>query len=166
MKTKQHIREHIQEKFKEQEIDRANIKKSSILEKIDFYLKINTYKHICVYESMIDEVDTICYIEQLRSRWYKVYTPQIIGETEMILIDDDFEHYEKEIDVFIVPGRAFTLDWKRLGRGKWYYDRFLSQKMYKRSRKIWICYDFQILENIPTEKHDIIMNKIFTNDVI
>jgi 5-formyltetrahydrofolate cyclo-ligase len=81
----------------------------------------------------------------------------------MIIIDEDYEHYEKEIDLFIIPGRAFTLDWKRLGRGKWYYDRFLAQKIYKKSKKIWICFDFQVHENIPTEKHDIMMNKIITN---
>jgi len=32
----------------------------------------------------------------------------MIGETEMILIDEDYEVYEKEIDLFIIPGRAFT----------------------------------------------------------
>lgn len=164
MKTKQYIREHIKQKFQEQKADILRIKNSLILQKIDSYLNINSYKHICLYESMNDEVETREYIETLRKKWYKVYTPQIIWETEMIIIDEDYEHYEKEIDVFIIPGRAFSLDGKRLGRGKWYYDRFLSQKIYKKSRKIWICYDFQIYEDIPTEKHDIIMNKIFTND--
>jgi len=164
MKNKQQLREYIKQAFKEQETDSINKKNISIIEKVNTYLSINSFKHICIYESLNDEVKTKDYIEELRENWYKIYTPQVISETEMIIIDENYEHYEKEIDVFIIPGRAFSYEGKRLGRGNWYYDRFLSQKIYKKSRKIWIWYDFQILEDIPTLRHDIIMNKIFTND--
>jgi len=164
MKTKQEIRNYIKNKFNEVSKEDLALKSSSIQLKIEQYLNVNSYKNICIYESMDDEVETEWFIPKLRNQWYSVYTPQIIGETRMMLIDEDYEHYEKEIDVFIIPWRAFTQKWKRLGRGKGYYDRFLSQKIYKKSRKIWVCFDFQILCEIPTEKHDILMHKVFTND--
>jgi len=164
MKTKQEIRNNIKDKFNDISSDEISLKSEYVNKKIKNYLQVNSYKNICVYENMGDEPETGMLISELREDWYNVYTPQMICDTEMMLIDDDYDHYEKEIDVFIIPGRAFTQDGKRLGRGKWYYDRFLSQKIYKRSRKIWVCFDFQLFENIPTEKHDIIMYKVFTND--
>lgn len=164
MKTKQEMRKDVKMIFWEISGGEISLKSESIHQKIIQYLQINDYKHICVYENISDEPETIMLITKLREQWYHVYTPQIIGETEMILIDNEYEHFEKEIDIFIIPGRAFTQDGKRLGRGKWYYDRFLSQKIYKKSRKIWVCFDFQIFDDIPTEKHDILMHKVFTND--
>jgi 5-formyltetrahydrofolate cyclo-ligase len=67
---------------------------------------------------MDDEVDTKVLITKLEEIGKNIYTPQVISETEMILIDKEYEIYEKEIDIFIMPGRAFTKEGERLGRGK------------------------------------------------
>ena len=72
-------------------------------------------------------------------------------------------YMKKKIDVFIIPGRAFSSTGKRLGRGKWYYDRFLIQWQYKNSKKLGLCYNFQILDNIPTQSHDISMDSIISD---
>ena len=71
-----------------------------------------------------------------------------------------FEDYST-IDVIIVPGVAFDNQGNRLGRGKGYYDRFL--KKIPATKKIGICFDFQMIEQIPTEKNDIPMDDIITN---
>ena len=62
-----------------------------------------------------------------------------------------------EIDVIIVPGVAFTKDGKRCGRGKGYYDKYLSREGF-RAVKIGICYTEQLAECIPNEPHDITMD--------
>ncbi len=62
-----------------------------------------------------------------------------------------------EIDVIIVPGVAFTRCGGRLGRGKGYYDRYLARKGF-RGYKIGVCYPHQILDNLPSEEHDVLMN--------
>ncbi len=164
MKTKQELRDFINDTFSSISPEEIELKSCQIRSKIEHYFDINTFTRVCIYENYSDEVITKNLIDSLRIKWLKIYTPQMIWETEMILIDEEYEHYEKEIDVFIVPGRAFTPDGKRLGRGRWYYDRFLSNKLYKKSRKIGICFDFQILEDIPVQKYDILMNKIIRND--
>jgi len=164
MKTKQEIRRGIKECFSIISDRELNEKSSLISQKLYDYILWLEIKTIALYESLADEVDVGDMQKKLIKEWYSVLLPQMISETEMILIDSEFEVYEKEVDAFIVPGRAFTLDWKRLWRGKWYYDRFLSQKIYQVSQKIWICFEFQLQKEIPTQKHDISMNVIITND--
>lgn len=162
MNTKKQLRGDIKTLFSEQNREELTDKDTNILQLVLEYIQQSSFKHICIYEDMEDEVSTLKLIQSLRESNIGVYTPQVIGETEMILIDEEYEHYEKEIDLFIIPGRAFTQDWKRLGRGKGYYDRFLASKIYKKSKKLGICYDFQLLDEVITEKHDINMDKIIS----
>ena len=67
-----------------------------------------------------------------------------------------------EVDVFLVPGMAFTTSGKRLGRGGGYYDKLLSK--YHDTLKIGLTFNERIIEDIPTENHDISMDYVFTND--
>ena len=68
----------------------------------------------------------------------------------------------KEVDVFLVPGLAFTASGKRLGRGGGYYDKLLSK--YPDTLKIGITFNERIMQDLPTESHDISMDYVFTND--
>ena len=68
----------------------------------------------------------------------------------------------KEVDVFLIPGVAFTASGKRLGRGGGYYDKLLSK--YPDTLKIGITYNERIMQDLPTESHDISMDYVFTND--
>ena len=67
-----------------------------------------------------------------------------------------------EVDVFLVPGVAFTATGKRLGRGGGYYDKLLSK--YPDTLKIGITFNERIMQDLPTESHDISMDYVFTND--
>jgi 5-formyltetrahydrofolate cyclo-ligase len=60
----------------------------------------------------------------------------------------------------VIPGRAFTKNGERLGRGKGYYDKYLASYS---GKKIGLCFEEQILDEIPTEKHDINMDIIITD---
>jgi 5-formyltetrahydrofolate cyclo-ligase len=62
-------------------------------------------------------------------------------------------------DLVLVPGVAFDLHGNRLGRGRGFYDRILAAAS---GIKCGVAYDFQLLENIPTETHDAKVNFIFT----
>lgn len=64
-----------------------------------------------------------------------------------------------EIDAIVVPGVAFAADGARMGRGKGYYDRYLSQNGC-RALKIGVCYREQVVESIPTEPHDVKMDTV------
>lgn len=56
-------------------------------------------------------------------------------------------------DVIVVPGVAFTMDGHRLGYGGGYYDRFFSQ-LENRPLLVGVCFNKQILSDIPVESHD------------
>lgn len=62
-----------------------------------------------------------------------------------------------EIDVMVVPGVAFTSGGGRMGRGKGFYDRYMSRNDF-RALKIGVCYAEQLIESIPMEPHDIKMD--------
>ncbi len=62
-----------------------------------------------------------------------------------------------EIDLIIVPGVAFTPSGCRLGRGRGYYDKYLSRKDF-RAAKIGVCYLHQLVDELPTEPHDVKMD--------
>lgn len=68
------------------------------------------------------------------------------------------------IQLIVCPGLAFTKTGKRLGRGGGFYDRFLSES--RASYKIGVCLAKQLVEQIPTEHHDIEMTHILTEEGI
>ena len=64
-----------------------------------------------------------------------------------------------QFDLVLVPGLAFDLQGNRLGRGRGFYDRLLEKIS---GIKCGVGYDLQLLETIPTEPHDMMMDFVFT----
>jgi 5-formyltetrahydrofolate cyclo-ligase len=67
-----------------------------------------------------------------------------------------------EADLIVVPGVAFDLRGHRIGFGKGYYDRCLS-RLSGAPVVAGICHDFQLLDHIPAEGHDIRMQYVVTD---
>ena len=61
-------------------------------------------------------------------------------------------------DFILVPGVGFNPNGYRLGRGKGYYDKFLSK--YSNLFTVGVCFREQFYLDIPTEPHDIPMHKV------
>jgi 5-formyltetrahydrofolate cyclo-ligase len=64
-------------------------------------------------------------------------------------------------DVVIIPGLAFSKTGVRLGFGGGWYDRQLANIDVI---KIGICFDFQLLDELPEEEFDVRMNYIIINN--
>ena len=64
-----------------------------------------------------------------------------------------------EVEAIIVPGIVFDRKGNRIGYGGGYYDRLLKKV---KAIKIALAYDFQVMERIPNEKHDVKMDMIVT----
>ncbi len=70
--------------------------------------------------------------------------------------------------LILVPGLAFSRDGARLGRGKGYYDRFLSAFVSEADardaevRIVGVCRPDRVLEGIPTESHDMAVDCLWT----
>ncbi|MEG1622952.1 MAG: 5-formyltetrahydrofolate cyclo-ligase [Alistipes sp.] len=64
-----------------------------------------------------------------------------------------------EIDLIFVPGVAFTPSGGRLGRGRGYYDKYMSRSGF-RAVKFGICYAHQVVADLPVEPHDIGVDRL------
>lgn len=65
--------------------------------------------------------------------------------------------------LILVPGVAFTKSGKRLGHGKGFYDIYIEE-MRNAGLNPFLCgiaLPCQIVEEIPTDKHDILMDEVF-----
>ncbi len=149
----------------------------NIFSTIEIDPHFSTSTCVAIYVALPDEVTTLKIIE----RWYNmgksVVLPRVIGENM-----DFVEYYPgtlqkgafgilepigdvvvspAEIDLMILPGVAFCSDGRRLGRGRGYYDRYLSQPDF-RAYTIGIGYTHQLLDEIPCEAHDVKLYKVVT----
>lgn len=143
------------------------------LEENTYFIKART---IFIFWSMDDEIDTKDFILKWSDR-KKFILPAINGD-ELHLKEFSGVHKLKNgdlysipepegipfhdlgsIDLAIVPGIAFDRNNNRMGRGKAYYDKILS-KLKGKSHLIGICYDFQMVEKVPVEPHDIKMDGV------
>jgi 5-formyltetrahydrofolate cyclo-ligase len=66
-----------------------------------------------------------------------------------------------DIDLFVVPGVGFDLAGQRIGYGRGYYDRALH-RLESSGRLIAFCFEFQLLDAIKADHHDVIMDRIIT----
>lgn len=143
----------------------------SKLESCTAFLNANT---ILLYWSLADEIYTHEFIEKWKEK-KTILLPIIDGESLSTSIyknkeslqqglfniaEPKEELYKGSIDLAIIPGMAFDKEGNRLGRGKGYYDRFLSQTC---CYKIGFCFRFQLLKTIPHEDFDIKMDEIISD---
>ncbi len=157
-------------------VEREDYAKSifSTIEQSDFFGSSYT---IALYASLPDELPTSSVIK----RWSchkRILLPRVGSDCQMEFFEYDPTQISKgaygisepegevstpieEIDIIIVPGVAFTLEGARLGRGKGYYDRYLSRTK-NRAYTFGVCYLHQIIDSIPVEPHDVILDEVIT----
>ena len=132
---------------------------------------------ILLYWPLRDEVQTSSVAERLYKDGHRILLPVVDGDSLLLReycgvqnmragafgilepqggLFDDFG----AIDLAFIPGRAFTADGLRLGRGKGYYDRLLPQIA---CPKIGVCFQFQIVGELPSEPHDIPMDEVIAS---
>ena len=64
-----------------------------------------------------------------------------------------------EIELMVVPGVAFTATGDRMGRGRGYYDKYLSQSDF-RAYTIGVGYAHQLVDTLPVAEHDRRLDKV------
>lgn len=137
-------------------------------------------KTVMLYISAFKEPSTAQILSSLILAGKKAVVPVSDTETETIILSYTDGTFKKgaygilepktvipaprgEIDIVLVPALAFDRCGNRLGFGKGYYDKLLCGL---RAEKIGICYEFQVFDEIPHEPHDILMNKIITEEKV
>lgn len=101
-------------------------------------------------------------LEDLITSKFGVSEP-IPNPNNLFLLNED---RLKEKNIMIIPGLAFDSMGNRLGYGKGYYDEYLSRDYAKNFIKIAVAYDFQIIDEVPTDEYDIPVDFIVTPSTI
>lgn len=165
----------LREKYK---IIRKNIQNkeeqnSIILNKIITNKKILKSSTLLIYVSFNHEVDTINIIKYFLGK-NKIAVPKIENNTMSFYYINSLNDLriglynilepttnKKVIDfnntTCIVPGICFDTNNYRIGYGKGYYDRFLSNK---NIYTIGLSYKETLINKIPIDEHDIKLNEI------
>ncbi len=63
----------------------------------------------------------------------------------------------------LVPGVAFDRAGRRLGRGGGFYDRVFGEPALS-ARRVAICFSEQLVDRVPVEAHDAMVDAIVTED--
>lgn len=70
-----------------------------------------------------------------------------------------------DIDLVVVPGLAFDEHGNRLGRGRGFYDRFLSHRDF-RAISCALALEDQVVPDVPVDEHDISVDMLVTDQQI
>ncbi|MBQ0015759.1 MAG: 5-formyltetrahydrofolate cyclo-ligase [Bacteroidales bacterium] len=136
---------------------------------------------VLMYWSMDDEVQTHDFVDC----WYRdktILLPCVDGDNlllrqytgrDCLREGDQFGIGEptgaifdnlQAIDIIIVPGVAFDTSGNRMGRGRGFYDRLLSTT--PNAYKVGVAFGFQMVPQVPTEPHDLPMDKVIFSHCI
>lgn len=184
--TKQELRQKIKIELSQ---NKQNFEKwsKSICQNIinsEFYQKAQI---VYAYMALPDEVDLSVLIDDALCKNKTVFVPKVVpNSNKMIFFDYSKYQFEngcfgilepktKNIDeekiagdqtaIFLVPGRVFGEDGERIGRGKGFYDIYLSDFLKTQKKSVLVagvCFPIQIGKQVPTTEHDIKMDQIFT----
>ena len=131
---------------------------------------------ILMYHSLPDELSTHRFLEKWAARKH-FYLPRVNGVNLDILPYDQSRlelgafHIEEptgtdtvspeDIELVVVPAVAYDRRGNRLGRGKGFYDHLLAST---KATKIGVCYEFQLVDEVPAEPHDVCMDVVITQN--
>lgn len=147
--------------------------------------KLKASNNILLFVSYGNEIKTETLLEEFLKSGKKVFLPRTekddmdffqISNTESIENQTEIGDFgivvpkknlkmlnPKEIGkdfLILIPGLAFDKKGNRLGKGKGFYDKYLENVLQCKSKDnypmlVGFCYDFQIVDEVPTEKSDI-----------
>lgn len=171
---KKELRTHIKALKKQHSKESLQEQSRLILDKLENNRLFVEAKTVMLYCSLPDEVQTHDFLTKWRNE-KKIILPTVVGddiipvelskETDFAIGDFNIlepqnEPYKGGYDLIVVPGVAFDRKGNRIGRGKGYYDRFLCKHL--DVKRIGICFDFQLVDEVPTEDNDIRMNEVIS----
>ena len=184
--TKQELRQKIKIELSQ---NKQNFEKwsKSICQNIinsEFYQKAQI---VYAYMALPDEVDLSVLIDDALCKNKTVFVPKVVpNSNKMIFFDYSKCQFENgsfgilepktedikegkitgdQTVIFLVPGRVFGEDGERIGRGKGFYDIYLSNFLKTQKKSVLVagvCFPIQIGKQVPTTEHDIKMDQIFT----
>ena len=172
MCDKRVLRRAVRERIAMIDAPDAQVRSVAICEEVKRHIAVCGARVVALFSPLHDEPQLWSLVEEL-AQSMSVVLPRVEGDVM------NFYSYDKrmmaagafginepqggvpvqacEIEAIVVPGVAFTESGARMGRGKGFYDRYLSQNDFS-ALKIGVCYREQIVPDIPAEPHDVPMD--------
>ena len=137
-------------------------------------------RRIMAYADYNHEVITRYIIEEAWKAGKEVAVPKVVGKDMVFYRLTDFSQLEPgyfgipepvrgeivdwEDALMVMPGVAFDIHNNRVGYGGGFYDRFLEK--HPDIFRLAVAFDFQILDQVPTEPTDICPQIIVTQSKV
>lgn len=141
--------------------------------------------NILLYFPFRSEIDTTIIIRKALQDYKKIILPCVWHKNLDLYFIENYEHQLKkgaygimepvpelckpaeisDIDLAIVPGICFDKNLNRLGYGGGFYDKLLPL-LNNNVKKIALCFEMQMLPEIPVLSHDIKIDEIITESNI
>lgn len=131
---------------------------------------------VYLYLSYRTELDTISMLSPLWKQGKRIAVPRVYGKDMKFheitgLHQCEIGNFQikeplkscpvvKEKGIILLPGLGFDKQGNRMGYGGGFYDRYLCS--HPDMIKIGLAFEEQIVDHIPTQEHDIIMDYILT----
>lgn len=181
---KQEVRKEINRRLRDQDPSLRDERSLKIQKKLLSSEEFRLAGTVMTYVAMPTEVDTMYLIEEALRQGKKVIVPYIKQDQEKTMVLAELRTIEeleegpygilqpknepeseidlKEIDLIVTPAIAYDANNMRLGRGKGYYDRFLSGTGLSAS-SIGVAFSFQVVDSLPHGPHDRPVFKVITD---
>jgi 5-formyltetrahydrofolate cyclo-ligase len=157
--------------------------RSASLQIQNTFLETENFKQarsVLVYSPIHYEVDTELIVSSALASGKKVAFPVVAGHELVFREVSDASELAKgafgilepvatgplfdveDADILVVPGVAFDLNGYRIGYGKGYYDKTIH-RLEGHGKLVGLCFDFQLVDEILGESHDVKMDLIITD---
>jgi len=178
---KRQLRTTLLRRLKTQKEEDRRRKSEAIRRKLFRLAVFRRAKSVLCYISLSYEVETRRLIEQMLQAGKRVAVP-VVRNQELVpselrdpaseLAPGAFGVLEptrkairpvalNELDLVLVPGLAFDHSGHRLGHGRGYFDRLLV-RLPNTTPTVGLCFDFQLLDHLPTHPHDQTVQRVLT----
>ncbi len=182
MQTKQDIRQAMKERLARMSKKDRDIESRVLAKELKRFLG-DSPRTVAAYMALADEPNITPLIRELMDEGWTIALPVMENNALVFRTIRSFDGLKKgaigvleptqhdpvtdrtTIETVIIPGRAFTKDSKRMGRGNGGYDKWIaSQRSINPStRYIGVCFECQIVNDVPWEAHDERVNHIVTS---
>ncbi len=177
---KKELRKAIRKLKKSVSPEEKKARSEAITNRIEALPEFKESDTVMVYWSMSDEVHTHDFIRKWAAE-KRIILPSVKGDELELRVFEGMDSMQpgegfgilepvgpafsdiQKIGLIIVPGVAFDRTCQRMGRGKAYYDKLLRTVSCQR---VGVCFDFQVVEEVPHDDLDVAMDKVVSESTI
>ncbi|MGA2221759.1 MAG: 5-formyltetrahydrofolate cyclo-ligase [Verrucomicrobiia bacterium] len=179
--TKEALRREMRERLASLSSSQVRVRSAAVRERLSVLPEFVSANWLLVYVSKGHEIDTHGLIQQLLAIGKHACVPKFDEATQCYVASElrDFAAELEQgrfgileprqgavrlvsadkLDAMLVPGLAFDGKGNRIGRGMGFFDRLLREAP---GIKIALAYDFQVLNKVPADAHDVCVDFIVT----